>query len=159
MRLGPLRRVCARACGVSIALAFALPACGDADIVTESYATLPEAISAGAVARGWMPAGLPPATRDLRLAHDLDTSRRWGLFNFEPSEAEALRARLGAELSVQGMECDPPRRIEWWPVVLRGPLDQSQVQATGLRAYQARDGDLVFLVNWNQHRAYYCTRH
>jgi hypothetical protein len=150
--------MCARVCGAWIALALAFPACGDVDIVTDSYATLPEAISAGAVARGWLPAGLPAGSRDLRLAHDLDTNRRWGLFNFERSDTEVLRALLGRELSIQGMVCDPPRRIEWWPVALRGPLDEVQVRATGIRAYQARDGDLAFLVNWNQSRAYYCTR-
>jgi hypothetical protein len=148
----------ARACGLSIVLVLAAGACGDTDVVTESYATLAEAISAGAVARGWLPAGLPAGTRDLRLAHDLDTSRRWGLFNFDPSDADALRALLGAGLSIQGIVCDPPPRIEWWPVLLRGPLDQTQVHATGLRAYQARAGDLAFLVNWSQSRAYYCTR-
>ena len=28
-------------------------------------------------------------------------------------------------------------------------------KATGLRAYRARDGELLFVVQWNQGRAYY----
>jgi hypothetical protein len=151
------RRVAAPALSCLV-LSFVLSSCRDLDVVTESYATLDEAVAAGAVERGWIPAGLPASTREIREAHDLDTSRRWGLFNFEPSDAGALRAVVGAELSVQGIVCDPPRRIEWWPVLLRGPLDETQVKATTLRAYGSRQGDLLFFVNWAQGRAYYCTR-
>lgn len=140
-------------------LSLVMPAaCRDLDVVTESYATLDEAVAAGAVERGWVPEGLPASTREIREAHDLDTSRRWGLFNFEQKDANTVRALLGPELSVQGIVCDPPRRIEWWPVLLRGPLDETQVKATTLRAYGARHGELLFLVNWGQGRAYYCTR-
>ena len=135
-----------------------LTACGDLDVVTESYATLEEAVADGAVERGWLPSGLPPGTRDIREAHDLDTSRRWGLFNFDQADVDDLRAVLGAELSVQAVVCDPPRRIEWWPVLLRGPLDDAQIKATSLRAYGASQGDWLFFVNWRQGRAYYCTR-
>lgn len=129
--------------------------CRDLDVVTASYATLGEAIQAGAVERGWVPRGLPPGTREIREAHDLDSNRRWGLFDFPPEEADALRALLGPELTVHGLRCDPPRRIEWWPVLLRGALDADQVRATGLQAYAARDGELVFAINWRQGRGYY----
>ena len=89
------------------------------DVVTETYATLAEAQAAGAVDRGWLPRGLPPGTRELRVAHDLDSTRRWGLFNFPPEEGDALRALVGAEISFDGLACNPPGRIEWWPVLLR----------------------------------------
>jgi hypothetical protein len=141
-----------------VALPFIAAACRDIDVVTASYATIAEAAAEGAVARGWVPQGLPPGTREIREAHDLDSSRRWGLFNFPPAEAPAFQALLGPELSLDGTRVDPPRRIEWWPVLLRGPLKQEQVQATGARAYSAKSGDLVFLINWKQGRAYYWTR-
>jgi hypothetical protein len=157
MRPTTRRGLAARAVSCLL-LSLTFPACRDLDVVTESYATLDEAVAAGAVERGWIPAGLPASTREIREAHDLDTSRRWGLFNFDPADGNAVRALLGPELSVQGIVCDPPRRIEWWPVLLRGPLDETQVKATTLRAYGARRGGLLFLVNWNQGRAYYCTR-
>lgn len=129
--------------------------CRDVEVVTASYATLAEAAAAGAVERGWVPRGLPPGTREIREAHDLDTSRRWGLFNFPPAEADALKALLDAELSLDGQRCDPPRRIEWWPVLLRGVLDGEQIRATGIRAYRAREGGLIVAVNWKQGRGYY----
>ena len=141
-----------------MAMTLIAAACRDADVVTATYATIAEAAAEGAVERGWVPRGLPPGTREIREAHDLDSSRRWGLFNFPPAEADALKSLLAADLSLDGIRVDTPRRIEWWPVLLRGPLKHEQVQATGAQAYTAKSGDLVFLINWKQGRAYYWSR-
>jgi hypothetical protein len=135
-----------------------LTSCRDADVVTESYASLAEAQAAGAVDRGWLPKELPPGTRELRVAHDLDSNRRWGLFNFPPAEGDALRRQMGAELSFEGLTCRPPRRIEWWPVLLRETLEHERIAATGLLGYAAKENDLIFAVNWAQGRAYYWSR-
>lgn len=132
--------------------------CRDSEVVTASYATLEEAEAAGAVRRGWVPRGLPPGTRDIREAHDPRSDRRWGLFNFPGDEAESLRALLGPEVPFGGQRASPPRRIEWWPIQLRGDLDEERLVATGLRAYPAREGHLIFAVHWSQGRAYYWTR-
>jgi len=132
--------------------------CRDLDVITESYATLDEAVAAGAEARGWLPKGLPSGTRELRLAHDLDSNRRWGLFNFPPDEGDVLRRLIGPEISFDGLSPDPPRRIEWWPVLLRQQLDAERIKATGLRGYSAKETDLIFAVNWAQGRAYYWSR-
>jgi hypothetical protein len=130
--------------------------CRDIDVVTASYATLDEAREAGAIERGWIPEGLPPGAHDLREAHDGRSSRRWGLFSFAREEADSLRRLLEPdERTFAGMRCDAPPRIEWWPVQLRGALDDEKLRATGLRAYHAAAGDLVFAVNWNQGRGYY----
>lgn len=131
-------------------------ACRDLDVVTASYATLAEAEAAGAVERGWVPQGLPPGTHELREAHDLDSNRRWGLFSFPPAQSDALRSLLTPEeMSLAGVRCDIPRRIEWWPVLLRGTVDGERIRAAGLRAHHDRTGELLFLVNWDQGRAYY----
>ena len=87
---------------------------------------------------------------------DLDSGRRWGLFNFLPQDADGLRALLSAEEnSLAGVECDIPGRIEWWPVLLRGTVDAEQAKAAGLQSYRSRQGSLVVVVNWKQGRAYY----
>jgi hypothetical protein len=131
-------------------------ACRDLEVVTASYATLAEARAAGAVQRGWVPEGLPAGTHELREAHDLDSNRRWGLFSFPPAQSDALRSMLNSdEVNLTGVTCDIPRRIEWWPVLLRGALDGDRIRTAGLSAYRARTGDLLFLVNWEQGRAYY----
>jgi hypothetical protein len=143
------------------AAAFALvvlvaAACSDLDVVTASYGTLAEARQSGEIQRGWIPEGLPPGTFELRSAHNLDTNARWGLFSFPPAEASHLKALLDpSEFPLQGQQCNPPRRIEWWPIQLRGSLDAERIGATGLKAYQSADKALVFAVNWNQGRAYY----
>jgi hypothetical protein len=131
-------------------------ACRDLDVVTHSYATLEEARREGAVDHGWIPTWLPPDAREIREAHDLDANRQWGLFNFPQSQRETLRQRLSSdEVSLSGMRIDIPGRVEWWPVLLRGALDEKQTRATGLRAYRATQGNLMFLVNWDQGRAYF----
>jgi hypothetical protein len=140
--------------------AILLLACGckNLDVITEAYATLAEAEAAGAVERGWLPRGLPPGTRELRVAHDLDSNRRWGLFTFPPGEAGALRALIASEVSFSGLTCSPPRRIEWWPVLLREALDDERIKSAGLRGYAVKGSDLILAANWSQGRAYYWTR-
>ena len=139
-----------------LVFALGIAACRDADVDTSSYATLAEARQAGEIRRGWIPEGLPPGAFELRGAHDLDTNARWGLFSFPPSEASHLKVLLDpSEFPLQGQECLPPRRIEWWPILLRGSLDAERIAATGLKAYRSTDGALLFAVNWNQGRAYY----
>jgi hypothetical protein len=142
---------------VIVAVVFTLAAaCAGLNSQTNAFATLAEARQAGAIANGWIPEGLPPGSHDLREAHVPGTPQRWGIVNFPPSESDALRALFQPqEMSLQGQRCDMPRRIEWWPVMLRGDLDGDRLAATGIRAYRAKSGDLVFAVNWNQGRAYY----
>jgi len=135
-----------------------VPACRDVDVVTESYGTLAEATAEGAASRGWLPQPLPPGTREIRIAHDLDSSRRWGLFDFPRAEGDTLRAILADEISLAGLTCTPPRRIEWWPRLLREQLDAERIAATGLKAYAVRGSDLIVAVNWDQGRAYYWTK-
>ena len=138
------------------AIAVLLAGCGDADVVTAAYATKAEAEADGAIARGWIPAGVPPSTHEIREAHDVDTNRRWGLFNFAPADADVLRAMLqSTQSATENLRCDIPGRIEWWPPMLRGEMDRSRLKEAGLEVYRAADGDLIVLVNWAQGRAYY----
>ena len=131
-------------------------ACRDNDVVTSSYATMAEAREAGAATRGDMPPGVPEGAHDIRTASDVHSRRRWGLFNFPPQDADALRAMLQSdEISLAGVECDVPGRIEWWPVLLRGTVNADHAKAAALQAYRSRQGGLMVVVNWNQGRAYY----
>jgi hypothetical protein len=149
-------RLCCRLTVVAALIAAA--ACSGIDAQTNSFATLAEAAEAGAIAKGWMPAGLPPGTRDIRQGHVPGTPQRWGVIEFPLSDTAALRALLEAEeLPLDGQRCEIPGRVEWWPVILRGTLVGERIAATQLRAYRAREGNLIFAVNWNQGRAYFWT--
>ena len=132
--------------------------CRNVDVVTASYATLAEARAADAMAKGYLPDGLPPGARDIREAHDGRSRRHWAIFSFPPAEREHLAALLEpSELSLEGQSCDVPGRIEWWPVILRNRLDAERIRTTGLVAYKARSGDVLYAVNWSQGRAYLWT--
>jgi len=133
-------------------------ACSGVNSKTNTFATLADARAAGAVAQGWVPEGIPSQSHDLREAHIPNSTKRWGLFEYPPSEEAALRALLqSAEITLDGQHCDIPARVEWWPLVLRGDLDAARISATGLRAYRSKREDLIFAVNWRQARAYYWT--
>ncbi len=130
--------------------------CRDKDVVTESYATMAEARAAGAFGRGDLPQGLPEVVYEIRTASDLGSDRRWGLFNFPPAAADSIRAVLEIEeMSFEGVACDIPARIEWWPPLLRGTVNAEHAKAAGLQAYRTRQGGLTVVVNWKQGRAYY----
>jgi hypothetical protein len=125
-----------------------------ADTYVGVYATLDEARQAGAIARGWVPQGLPSSTTDIREGHDVDTNARWGTFTFPISETARVRALMGEELSTAPY-CHPPGRFEWWPLALREPIDVPRLHAAGVRLYRARDGDLTYAINWPTGRAFY----
>jgi hypothetical protein len=128
--------------------------CAGIETTTGVYATVAEARAAGAIERGFVPEGLPASATDLREAHR-GGGQRWGLFVFPPADGEAVRALVGAEITATPPECDPPGRLEWWPRILRSPLDLAQLQSTGLRLYRSRDNRLTYAVNWQQGRAFY----
>jgi hypothetical protein len=141
---------------VLVVLPLLLPACAGIKSQTNSYATLAEARQAGAIANGWIPEGMPTGAHDLREGHVPGTSQRWGLFEYPPAEEGILRALfLPDEIGADGLRCDIPARIEWWPRILREPIDGSRLAATGAHLYRSRSRDLIFAVNWNQARAYY----
>jgi hypothetical protein len=130
--------------------------CSGINSQTNSYATLTEARQAGAIAKGWIPDGLPSGAHDIREGHVPGTSEHWGLFEFPHDEEAMLRALLEAkEMPADGLVCDVPARIEWWPLMLRGPLNGSRLASTGTRVYRATAGNLLCAVNWRQGRAYY----
>jgi hypothetical protein len=115
-----------------------------------------EARAGGAPGRSDLPEGVPEGVHDIRIASDLDSDRRWGLFSFSMHDADAIRALLDRdEVSLAGVECDIPGRIEWWPVLLRGRVDAEHAKAASLQAYRSRRGNLLVVVNWKQGRAFY----
>jgi hypothetical protein len=139
-----------------VCLAAAAARCSNIDVVTASYASRSEARASGAIDRGWIPAWIPESAEGIREAHDLDSNRRWGLFDFAPGEADAIRAALDpSSVSLTGIECGIPGRIEWWPLVLRGSLDAGKIRDAALEAYRTKAGSVIVVVNWKQGRAYY----
>lgn len=117
------------------------------------YANLAEARDAGAIAKGWVPQGLPSSASDLREGHMPD-GRHWGVVTFAAADAAAVRALLDVELTAGPPPCDPPGRLEWWPRLLRTPISIDRLHTTGFHLYRGKDGS-IFAINWNDGRAYY----
>lgn len=131
-------------------------ACSGSSVHTATYATVDEARASGAIDNGEIPAFIPKQAYELRAAYAVGGDKRWGLFNFRPEHADALRAVLQPEeVSLAGTAMEIPPRIEWWPVILRGTVDAERATATGLRAYRSTADAFVVAVNWSQGRAYY----
>ncbi len=147
-----LRRMRRTAHAAGLLAALVASACSDTYVGV--YATLEEARQAGAIARGWVPDGLPPSTTDIREGHDLDSAALWGTFTFPLSETARVRSLVGEELSAAPY-CHPPGRLEWWPLALREPIDVSRLHAAGVRLYPARHGNLTYAINWAIGRAFY----
>ena len=126
-------------------LAAALPAgrCTAVNSKTDSFATLAEARQAGAIAGGWVPDGLPPGSREIRAAHVPGTSARWGIVNFPPAEADALRAILmAAEVPLDRDARDDQRRAPRRDRDSRLPLAQGKPDLRG----ELESGPRVLLV-------------
>jgi len=128
--------------------------CASIETKSNVYATVDEARAEGAIERGWVPEGLPASATDLREAHR-GTETQWGVFVFPPADGAAVRALVGTEITGPPPRCDPPGRLEWWPRILRSPLNLEQLRSTGLRLYPSRDDRLTYAVNWQQGRAFY----
>jgi hypothetical protein len=132
----------------------AVPGCSDLRVKEDIYTNLDDARASGAIQAGWVPGALPPGAADLREGH-LPDGRHWGVFTFTPADVERLRALLGSEITAAPPECAAPGRLEWWPQLLRTPIDLERLKSTGFRLYTERGGARAFAINWGQGRAYY----
>jgi hypothetical protein len=127
--------------------------CSDLRVKMAVFNTAGEARQAGAIAAGWVPEGIPNAANDLRAGYMPD-GRHWGVFAFRAADESAVRPLMREEITAGPLECDPPGRLEFWPRVLRTPIDLEKVRSTGFRVYRGTDGR-QYAINWGQGRAYY----
>ena len=144
----------ARLGALSAFVLIAAAACAAIDAQTNSFATLAEARQAGAIANGWIPDGLPPGSHDIREGHVPGTPSDGASLTFRNRKTHRSGHCCSRKRSsTDGQRCEVPGRVEWWPIILRGTLDSERIAATQLRAYRAKNGNLMFAVNWNQGRA------
>ena len=108
-----------------------------------AYPDVSAARRAGEQARGWLPAFVPEAATDLRIAGNLDTGRHWLRFAL-PARARGTLVGGLEPLSltqVWAADTGAPRWLAWWPPDLRAapfvpppgrsPLAAFRAPATG----------------------------
>lgn len=137
----------------AVLLAIVVAGCGDLRVKIGVFDNVDEARAAGAVAAGWVPDTLPKSASDIREGH-LPDGRYWGVFSFPKADEAAVRAMAGEEITGGTLTCDPPGRLDWWPRLVRTPVNVEQVRTTGFKLYRGADGR-TYVVNWGQGRAYY----
>jgi hypothetical protein len=123
----------------SVALLIALlTGCGWIERPQSSFQVMFEAVSAGAVARGWVPGWLPNSANDLREIHDIDTNESALAFHLDPQEhwRPPSHCKAVPHRFIKDSRFDPA----WWP--------EESVLATSYRYFhcaQASDHALEFL--------------
>jgi len=137
-----------------IAAVILVAGCSDLRVKESVFTNLAEARADRTIPAASVPQGLPESATDLRVGY-LPDGRHWGVFTFPPKDADAIRALLGSEISASPPPCEPPGRLEWWPRLLRTPIDLEALRSTGFRLYAARAGAATFAINWGQGRAYF----
>ena len=137
----------------ALVVALLAAGCGDLRVKLAVFNTAQEARTSGAIAAGWVPEGVPPGASDLRAGYMPD-GRHWGVFAFSPSDEAVVRALTRDEITSGTLTCDPPGRLEFWPRMIRTPVDITRVRTTGFRLYRGADAR-TYAINWGQGRAYY----
>lgn len=81
---------------------------GCTDRIESAYASMDEAVAAGAVERGWVPGFLPSSSTQIREIHDLDTNEVWLRFNYSREDHESFVGELSAA-SASALQSAPLR--------------------------------------------------
>ena len=61
-----------------------------------TYATYEVMVADGALARGWIPAFVPPSATDFEECHDLDTNASWLRFSVPQESVSSIKTQLTA---------------------------------------------------------------
>ena len=108
-----------------VTVACVVAACSDWQ--ESSFTSTAAAEAAGAVARGWLPAILPPGATTIREIHNLDSGFSYACFFVDPRQLGAVRELLQKEqaktagprrLPSPPKRGFPPTIPTWWPAEL-----------------------------------------
>lgn len=122
-------------------LGISVSACDYFDTEERVYADANEAITSGALDRGWIPPFLPASAKEITEKHNLDTNEVWVAFSLDPNEFS------GIEKSCQKIEWNESQlpRIrggDWWPDSLAMEVHSSQ-KASEYTSYQCENGGMI----------------
>lgn len=127
---------------LGVAVLLLIAACERLETAENVYQDAKEAISAGAMERGWIPAFLPPSAKEIIEKHNLDTNEVWLRFLMDPSELGSIENSCQR---TDGTKVTFPRRgaSDWWPEALAEKGLDSQRQADGYAHYSCENGSIA----------------
>ena len=127
------------------------------------YASLSDAVEAGAITRGWVPGFLPESSHAIHEVHNPASPRTWCAFAFSPGDSKRFlqKVREVATLPASVSKIEDPGKA-WWPVVLKGDIDLSSIRTQGLTLYVAEEPDadstqrvLLFAMSWGKGEGFF----
>jgi hypothetical protein len=125
------------------------------ELPVSEYDDLADAQADGALERGWLPAFLPPNTRNIREAHNVDTNARWLEFSAPVRELRILAAHLETipvERARRSANPRPTRAGRDWPPELQETPAASPRSTLGF--YRASKDAYCLAVDWTTGRAW-----
>ncbi len=140
-------------CALGLTILVMTAACEKLDTVENVYPDAPEAIRAGAVERGWIPAFLPLSAKEITEKHNLDTNEVWLRFSMDSGELDSIEKSCQ---QIEAVEAAFPRKGggDWWPEPLTEKQRGSQQQASGYTHYRCGNGGSI-AVERDGHRVFY----
>lgn len=137
---------------VVMILGISVTACDQFDAEERTYADAKEAISSGALDRGWIPTFLPASAKGITEKHNLDTNESWVAFSIDPNEFSGIEESCQ---KIEWIESQLPRirAGDWWPESLALEGSSSQ-RASEYTSYQCENGGMV-AVDSSRKRVFY----
>lgn len=127
------------------------------------YSSFSDATKDRAIERRWIPAFLPPSSRNIHLVGDLSPSRVWGAFEFLPADSDQLRKSIKTvDTLPRSLAHLPGLGKEWWPSYLEGNLDLKKIHDAGLQLYVVEEPATastttleLFAIDWTSGRGFF----
>jgi len=98
--------------GAILLLALMTTSCFETEV--NQYPNLKDAVSDGAVQRGWVPDILPRSAKSISEKHDFATNEIWARFEFDVVDRTRFIEML-ERVNVGSLKCIRPPSVEWWP--------------------------------------------
>lgn len=105
------------------------------ETTTNQYSNYKEAVTDGALQRGWLPRNIPDSAHEITEAHNVDTNEVLAKFKFDRVDMNNLLRQCAKTTDLQLPSAARAKKIAaWWPEML---TDKSSVQLPNtMQAYR-----------------------
>ena len=127
---------------LAVLLGLTSASCGgrSSDMNSNVYADRSAAERDGAIRRGWIPKNIPPSSRDISEAHNLDTNESW--ITLVADKRDLIEFTRGCSVGADPDVADGHERsqklVGWWPDAL---ASSEAAMRAGLNVLKCTDDD------------------